>query len=402
MRSNIFQAYLERVNDTEPSAHFHLWVAVQMIASCLGRKCEVTFGPQKYFPNFYIILVGPPGARKGTAINYGISLLKHVKPITFAPDASTRQQFFKELERAESIVHLGDTVLSHCSLLVVADELAVFLGDNDPQRLADLCRFFDGVELHEYKTVHSTTAYINNPSVWLLGATTPNWIEACMPQLAVGGGITSRVVFVYAPKKDKHISLTKMQSFDEKLEAQIVHDLSRVSEMQGPFFVNKSGDEAFDKWYTTIYPKMEPEDTRLVYFMDRLPAHVAKLSMVASAARRDDYTINASDVAMAVRMFNEIIPNMTHALGGMGLNVLSRQTEMVRLLLKERGPLPKSAIMKTLRMHLNEFDYVRVKMALASERFLVAHFDQQRGEEVLTPTPSDGGGDAGERNIDQD
>jgi hypothetical protein len=97
----------------------------------------------------------------------------------------------QELENANTIVTIGDTVLSHCSLLVVADELATFLGDNDPQRIADLCRIYDGVELHEYKTKHSGSYYIPNPAVWLLAATTPNWIETCMPQLAVGGGITS-------------------------------------------------------------------------------------------------------------------------------------------------------------------------------------------------------------------
>jgi hypothetical protein len=134
-----------------------------------------------------------------------------------------------------------------------------------------------------------------------------------------------------------------------------------------------------------IYPKNQPEDTRLAYFMDRLPAHVAKLSMVASASRRDTMTITSSDVATAVRMFDNILPTMAHALGGMGLNILSKQGEMVRLLLKERGALPKSVIMKTLRMHINEFDYTRIKMALLSEKFLTISFDQVLKEEVLTP-----------------
>lgn len=385
IHSNFFQAYLEMVRKTEPSADYHLWVAVQLIASCLGRKCEVRFGPQTYFPNFYIILVGPPGARKGTSIGYGVKLLKNVKNITFAPDTVTRPQFMSELENANTIVNIDDTVLSHCSLLVVADELATFLGDNDPQRIADLCRIYDGVELHEYKTKHSGSYYIPNPAVWLLGATTPNWIETCMPQLAVGGGITSRIVFVYSPKKDQHIPLTQMEEFDPKLTAELVHDLAIINEMQGSFFVDRSGDEIFDKWYLETYPKNQPEDTRLAYFMDRLPTHVAKLSMVASAARRDTMTITGTDVAMAIRMFDNILPNMAHALGGMGLNVLSRQTEMVRLLLKERGPLPKSVIMRSLRMHINEFDYVRVKMALSSEKFLQAKYDTGLQEEVLIP-----------------
>jgi hypothetical protein len=181
-----------------------------------------------------------------------------------------------------------------------------------------------------------------------------------------------------------------MEDFDPKLVAELVHDLGVVKEMQGSFFVDKSGDEVYTKWYLEVYPKNQPEDTRLAYFMDRLPSHVAKLSMVTSAACRDTMTISGPDVALAIKMFNHIIPNMQHALGGMGLNVLSRQTEMVRLLLKERGPLPKSTIMRSLRMHLNEFDYVRVKMALVSEKFLAAKYDTELKEEILIPLEESG------------
>ena len=61
-----------------------------------------------------------------------------------------------------------------------------------------------------------------------------------MPQLAVGGGITSRIVFVYSPKKDQHIPLTKMGEFDQKLVAELIHDLAVMNDMQGSFFIEIS------------------------------------------------------------------------------------------------------------------------------------------------------------------
>jgi hypothetical protein len=107
--------------------------------------------------------------------------------------------------------------------------------------------------------------------------------------------------------------------------------------------------------------------------------------MVVSAAQRDDGIITGTDIKTAIKMLMAIIPNMTHAFGGMGLNILGRQTEMVRSLLRERGPLSKSIVMKTLRMHMNEYDYARIKMSLVSEKFLRPHFDVSIGEEILIP-----------------
>jgi hypothetical protein len=39
--------------------------------------------------------------------------------------------------------------------------------------------------------------------------------------------------------------------------------------------------------------------------------------------------------------------------------------------------------MKTLRMHISEYDYQRIKMSLLGEKFCARDFDKEAGEEVL-------------------
>ncbi len=68
--SDWLDGYLEYTTNTEPPYMYHMWMGISTIASLLQRKCCLEWGTLKFYPNMYIVLVGPPGrTRKGTAMN---------------------------------------------------------------------------------------------------------------------------------------------------------------------------------------------------------------------------------------------------------------------------------------------------------------------------------------------
>ena len=71
--------YLVYSSNTEPPAMFHLWTAISVISSVLQRKCYFPWGTLTFYPNMYVVLVGPPAARKGTAMNIGKKILDDMK-----------------------------------------------------------------------------------------------------------------------------------------------------------------------------------------------------------------------------------------------------------------------------------------------------------------------------------
>ena len=66
----------------------------------------------------------------------------------------------------------------------------------------------------------------------LLGATTPHAINAYLPLEAIGGGVTSRIVFVYADGKKK---IVIMPSYDEDLKKALLQDLKEIHALVGSF-----------------------------------------------------------------------------------------------------------------------------------------------------------------------
>lgn len=371
------------VEETEPCQFFHLWTAITIIGAMLGRKCEVKLGPEIFFPNLYTILIGPPGVRKGTAIKYGTDLLNEVEKVRRAPDAVTKEQLIGEFQDVQASVNINGNMLVHSSLLVIAPELVVFIKENDHERLGYLCQLYDGLDRFEYKTKTSTNYYAVNPCLWILGATTPNWIEIAMKQLGVGGGMTSRTVFVFSDKKGKHIAATDMPPFDPVLRSKLITDLAAIQQLTGRFEFTKEAEEIYKKWYHGEYLETGIDDGRFASYWERLPSMVIKVSMIVSASRRDDMIIKPSDTIQSIRMFREIHPQMPQAFGALGKNILGSQTEMVRNILRKRGKAYRHEILRTLRMHISDRDYFNIKNTLIAERFCIRATDQEVGDELL-------------------
>jgi len=62
------KTYLVYDEESESPTLFKVWMAIGTIASALERKCYIKWKRDTIYPNLYIVLTGPPGCRKGTAM----------------------------------------------------------------------------------------------------------------------------------------------------------------------------------------------------------------------------------------------------------------------------------------------------------------------------------------------
>ncbi|KKK87178.1 hypothetical protein LCGC14_2755840 [marine sediment metagenome] len=127
--------YLDFVENTEPSLLYKEWTAISVVAAALQRKCYLPWGHLTFYPNMYIVLVGPPGSRKNTAMDTGHNFLRDAN-IKLAADAVTRAGLVQELDAAQH-AELSDKGLKvHASLTVFSEELSVFFGYDERQMVA--------------------------------------------------------------------------------------------------------------------------------------------------------------------------------------------------------------------------------------------------------------------------
>lgn len=357
MSSRLFNdfltAYLKYSENSEPPTSYHTWVALSLIAGALQRKAYIKWGHETIYPNMYVVLVGPSGrCRKGTAIGIGKDLIKDIN-IAMTSESITREALIRAMKNATntySDTKRGDFKF-HCSLTAISPELSVFLGQNDLRFLADLTDWYDSSDQWTYETKGAGTDQINGVCFNLLGATAPDWFSSILPHEAIGGGFTSRILFIVEERKGKTIAKSEINQEYRDMRKALVSDLEQIATMCGQFTFSPAAEEAYINWYITEEEKLNSghpavDDPRFNGYCDRRATHIRKLSMIVSASRDNDMVIELNDFKRAKALLESAEIKMSRAFSGLGRAIYSEVTEKILNFIKQKRRITRTDLMK--------------------------------------------------------
>lgn len=317
------EGYLAYTEDSEPPKLFKEWCAVSVIAAALQRKCRLEWGTTVFYPNLYIVLTAPAGkARKGTAMAPARKFIDRIG-IPLAAEAVTREALIRTLKESESVVSTENGIIVHSSLTVFSPELTVFLGYNNTQLMSDLTDWFDCSEKWVYRTKTAGTDDISGVFINMLGATTPDLIRSTLPLDAIGGGLTSRMIFVFEEKKGKIVPFPFVSEETRKLETKLYYDIECINMLQGQFKFTKEFLSRWGDWYTAQEGKNPfgaNYNKAFDGYIERRPTQVLKLSMVMNASRTDEMVLDEPDLARAIDLLERTEKKMPRAFGGIGMS----------------------------------------------------------------------------------
>lgn len=321
---NWLDAYMQYTEDSEPPVLFRKWCAVSVIAAALQRKCRLPWGMVNFYPNLYIVLVAPAGrARKGTAMTPARSFIDAMG-IPRAAEAVTREALIRIIKEAETVTQSDSSAKPpyiHSSVTVFSPELTVFLGYNNIQLMSDLTDWFDCANSWTYRTKHEGTDDIKGIFLNLLGATTPDLLRSTLPLDAIGGGLTSRIIFVYEEKKGKTVPYPFESPETRERGTILRYDIELIHQLKGDFKVDKSFLNAWGDWYIaqegkTPFKGFCPH--ALDGYIERRPTQVLKLSMIMSAAKGSSMILTEQDLREAIQLLEETEVKMPKTFGGIG------------------------------------------------------------------------------------
>ena len=346
-------AYLKYTENTEPPISYHIWTAVSMIAGALQRKVYLKWGFDTIYPNMYVVLIGPSGrARKGTAMNIGKDILKDIG-ISMTSESITREALIRDMKQAISNFTDATTgkIRYHCSFTALSEELSVFLGQNDIRFLADLTDWYDSRDSWTYRTKGSGTDKIEGVCFNILGATAPDWLQSILPQEAVGGGFTSRIIFVVEETKGKTVPEPIYSDTEKELRQKLRRDLEKIATLSGEITFEAQAKDAYISWYKAheeAIAKGKPpiEDTRFAGYLDRRATHLRKLAMVMSASRGTDRLITLPDIERADKVLKQVEAKMHKTFGGLGSSPYSAITDKVINYVRTKQTVKRSEVLR--------------------------------------------------------
>jgi hypothetical protein len=343
------RSYIEYTDNSEPPGMYREWVAISVIASMLERKCYLEWGELTFYPNMYIVLVGPSGkCRKGTAMGVGARMLREIGKTKMAAEAITREALIRELKNSEEQEVDPETgeVSYHASLTIFSQELTVFLGYNNLQLMSDITDWYDCRDHWTYRTKNMGTDEIVGVWVNLIGATTPDLIRSTIPQDAIGGGLSSRIVFVYEEEKGKTVAAPFLSEEDQELRVRLVNDLERIHTMRGRFSITEEFLEKWIVWYEDQDENPPFQSENFEGYIHRRPNHILKLCMILSASSRDDMVIDSDIFDRALGLLQETEKKMLRTFSGYGRSSRAEIMNKLMRTIAAEGTIRKDELMR--------------------------------------------------------
>jgi len=327
------------------------WCACFAIASALERRVKI---PRKYLGGFdcdaflFIMLIGDPGIGKGVSMKQVQHLLDRV-PLNIGENVFTKERLFQQLmEFPRSAVYL------------ILGEFSEVLQKNKNEVFELLLRLYDGDKRLMEGTRARGRETVNNPSLNFIAGTTSPWIVENITNGIIGGGLPSRICWVYAdPDEAGELKIfyhkdTIIEDFTT-LEDNLAHDLNIIASMEGDMKItsgaayNKTdpdlasyGDEDACAWFehwcrSNKIPHLE--DANMQNFFARKRTHLHKLAMIRSISLRDDLVISISDYQFAINAIERTEKKVHKVLGKMGKNIYMEDTARMYAYVIEHGPV---------------------------------------------------------------
>ena len=298
------------------------WMGLFTLSSLVKRNVhwpKALMGSYSIYPNFYIVLVGEPAVvRKSTTVDFAKELLGNA-PVTFAGDVSSHSKIL------DALVQSPDASLS-----IVSSEFSSLIQTTPEATYELLTDIFDNKASFSWSTWAHGDKKVEKPVVNLAAATTPAWMSRQPHEYFVGGGFSSRVLFLYEEEpRQKEIYYDHLdQQYLTDLERSLIEDLNAIGKITGEVrHDSNKTKEHIRGWYKKQV--IENPDPKLKGYFGRKHVHAHKIATLLSLAEGDNLKITMKHWKEALIMLAYVEGKMSKAFAGMGTNPFANMMEEI-------------------------------------------------------------------------
>jgi hypothetical protein len=360
-------------NEAHPT--YHTFSALVALSSIVSRKVWIDLGYFNIYPNLYVVLVGPPGNRKTTAMSVCKRLLRELNKennanptIPFSAECQTKESLVKELasyQRAAKWTNPDsqeEESIIYSPITVCVTELSQFLGASSAHMVDFLTTVYDQ-DYYDLKTKNKGIETILGPYLTLLACTTPAWITARLRDDVISGGFSRRALFVFETDKAEKVAFPKITLEMEVAWNKVVDYSRTLSHVKGCFKWAVDAKAWYENWYKNL--KVPASETLAGYY-DSKHIQLVKMAMLIALAERPELLLEVRHLQFALELLELMERNLERVFSGIGRNELNGVAQkIIELLNLAPGKmLPEKFIRKELFKDAAPDEIVKVLMHL--------------------------------------
>jgi hypothetical protein len=313
-KDSILHNFIHILSKTEVPLSYQIGVGLSAIGGLLRRQIWIDqhatadWGWNVY-PNQSILLIGPSGVGKDTAINFGKKTFERFK--TIQPLGGTT---------IESFYHRMSLLSNPACAYQTVGEMTALLGKRDYQSgivqgLTDLMSGNDELDVSTKTdlTQGAGPKIIRRPTLTLWCGSTEEWLHKVMPDGALEGGFLGRFLILVEKMGTRQIPLTKYEysSSEEKKELGIsnemwydgVGEIIERCQKGGEVVILQEARDLYTNWY---YNRFKYFSKTVMPYANRSRDTVLRLAMLMGCTRRHWGYVDEDDMKFGVEMIREI------------------------------------------------------------------------------------------------
>ena len=309
---SILHSWITLLSTTEVPQSYQIGVGMAVIGALLKRNVWVDqhsyddWGWNVY-PNQSVMLVGPSGIGKDTAINFAIKQVEQWNTLPVIGGTT--------IENIKQRLHvLG----SPAAAVLPAGEMSAFFGKKDYQsgmltEITDILSTNEKIDISTKGDLdRGGPKYIHQPTLTMLCGSTEEWLHTAMPDGTMEGGFLGRFLILVEQFGYKQVPLMK-NSVTLKQRKKLsnasqtwntgIERLLQATAKLGEIILLEEAQEAYVNWY---YNRFNYFSKAVIPYANRSRDTVLRLAMLMALSRGNFGWIEAQDVDFATRIIIEV------------------------------------------------------------------------------------------------
>jgi Protein of unknown function (DUF3987) len=289
-----FEWYVDYTRKTEAPLSYHVFCSLCILGASLGRRVYKSKGHFNIYPNYWVVLVGPPGrVKKTSAIDIARTLVAKAALCPVMADKITAEALVQSL--MESGHHF-----------VYAPEFSVLMGK---QKYLEglsvlMLRLADCPDEWQVKTVGRGMETVTNVALTVLGGSTMSLLADSTPGTVTSSGFLNR--FMVIVEQDTQRMFPEPQKGAPHLEEKLLACLARMKEWVGETaWENDTVRQQHHEWYYAHKQELrECENDMLAEALDRMDVHLERTAMLVHLAQHDNLRVCGECLTVAANLMN--------------------------------------------------------------------------------------------------
>jgi hypothetical protein len=204
-----------------------------------------------------------------------------------------------------------------------------------------------------------------------------------LPATAVGGGLASRILFIWADNKKCKSAKPSMTKEELILQEKLIKDLYQISRIAGDYVMSPEADKKWQDWYNKFDEKDKNRiclDGSFSGWYSRKPMYILKLAINRAASESNNLIVEWSHILKAIADIEAVEVEMGLVFRAIGKSDVTSEVDQVTQIILDYKWISEPKLMSLIWRDIDSYKFDNVISTVCRTGKVIKCFKGPKGE----------------------